>query len=113
MPRDKQVPYTCPRCGYYTQKKQHMHQHLHKSKKPCPAEVNIDLTPDIKDYILKNRIYHPPKLEPVPKPSKVKNIEAKAVAEGIPPETEGYTLLRLHTILDNAHEDQLRTSRIF
>ena len=58
----KKHPYTCPRCEYYTSKKPDMYKHLHNLKKPCPAiKLNVDLTDEIKQYILDNRIYQPPK----------------------------------------------------
>lgn len=61
----KKDPYTCPRCGYVTNRKSNMHSHLAKKKVVCPAtKQDIDLTDAVKEYILTNRIYHPPKKEP-------------------------------------------------
>jgi HNH endonuclease len=55
----KKHPYTCPRCEYFTSKKTDMYKHLYNVKKPCPAlKINIELTDDIKKYILDNRIYN-------------------------------------------------------
>jgi hypothetical protein len=61
MPK-KKTPYGCPRCGYTTIQKGDMRKHLHNLLKPCPqSENNIDLTEQIKDCIMKNRVYHIPK----------------------------------------------------
>ncbi len=58
----KQTPYTCTRCGYNTILKGHIRDHFNKRKTLCPAiENDIELTTEIKDYILLNRIYHIPK----------------------------------------------------
>jgi Zn ribbon nucleic-acid-binding protein len=55
------IPYTCCRCGYHTKNKKDMRKHLYK-KKICPAlENDIELTDEIKEYILLNRIYKIPK----------------------------------------------------
>ena len=62
MPRKQKSPYTCPCCGYFTPQKSHMHKHLYKLLKPCPkSENNIELTEEIKQHIMQNRIYHVPK----------------------------------------------------
>lgn len=62
MPRHKQDPYQCPRCGYKSDKRSCFVFHFYKLKKPCPGtKSNIDLTDDIKQHILNNRIYHIPK----------------------------------------------------
>jgi len=53
-------PYECFRCGYQTLQKMHIKRHLDR-KKQCPATIcNIDLTTEIKNEILKSRIYRPP-----------------------------------------------------
>jgi hypothetical protein len=50
--------YECPRCGIYSERKSVIRDHLTKRKKTCPAtKENIDLTPEIIEYILVNRIY--------------------------------------------------------
>lgn len=60
----KKEPYCCIRCNYVTPLKGDMNKHLYKLKKTCPATKNdIELTNEIKDYILANRIYHLPKEE--------------------------------------------------
>jgi hypothetical protein len=61
MPRNKDN-YECPCCGYDTPKKHNMMNHLYHLKKACPkSKNNIELTDEIKEHILKNRVY---KLEP-------------------------------------------------
>jgi hypothetical protein len=58
--------YECYRCGYKTIQKNSIKDHLFKRVKSCPAlslEKNIELTDEIKKYILDNRVYHPPKLD--------------------------------------------------
>lgn len=58
MPRSKLPPYTCPRCGFSTDKKDRITYHLFKMKKQCPALVTLlDLTDNIKTFVLENRIY--------------------------------------------------------
>jgi hypothetical protein len=60
-------PYKCIRCGYETKEKYRIKDHLYKRKKICPAiENDIELTDEIKQYILDNRIYHLPKEEKPP-----------------------------------------------
>ncbi len=59
----KTIPYTCIRCGYTTIQKNSIKDHLFNRKNECPAiENNIELTIDIKNYILKNKIYKAPKI---------------------------------------------------
>lgn len=52
-----------------------MRGHLFETKKPCPASrMDIVLTDEIKQYILDNRVYHPPKpASPPPEPQQVTN----------------------------------------
>lgn len=58
MPRSKLPPYTCPRCGFSTDKKDRISYHLFKMKRQCPALVAVlDLTDDIKKFVMDNRIY--------------------------------------------------------
>lgn len=65
MPRQSKTPYTCPCCGYNTSKKSHMHRHLNQLLKPCPkSENDIELTEEIKQKILRDRVYHIPKQTP-------------------------------------------------
>jgi len=61
MPRKANIPYACPCCGYYTVKKTHMYRHLYELLKPChKSENNIELTNEIKECIIQNRVYHIP-----------------------------------------------------
>lgn len=58
----KKTPYLCPRCNYSTSLKADMRKHLYHLQKPCPATDNvIELTEEIKQHILNNRVYHVPK----------------------------------------------------
>lgn len=58
----KKEPYCCIRCGYNTVQKNHIYKHLYLLKKTCPATKNlIELTDEIKQHILDNRIYKEPK----------------------------------------------------
>lgn len=60
--RTKNKPYCCPRCGYKTQKKCDIARHFFNKKKLCPGqELELELSDDIKDIVLKNRVYQPPK----------------------------------------------------
>lgn len=62
IPKDD---YTCPRCGYVTHQKSHMRNHLYKKIKSCPSTKNdIELTNEIKEHILANKIYKVPKTSP-------------------------------------------------
>jgi hypothetical protein len=57
MPKNKDN-YECPCCGYDTHKKHNMINHLYNLKNPCPkSKNNIELTEEIKDHIIKNRVY--------------------------------------------------------
>jgi hypothetical protein len=57
------IPYVCIRCGYTTILKGNIKKHFNRNN-ICPAiENNIDLTDDIKNYILINRSYKIPKEE--------------------------------------------------
>lgn len=65
MPYKNKQPYTCPRCGYFSDRKSNMQQHLYGKKKACPASVkDVELTDEIKQHILDNRVYK------IPKPAK-------------------------------------------
>ena len=66
----KHKPYTCIRCGYETPIKDDMRKHFYRRKKPCPCTAQvIDLTDEIKEWIIENRIYIP-----VKQPSVTQNI---------------------------------------
>jgi hypothetical protein len=57
--------YTCPRCGYDTLERNNMRKHFYKRNKICCIKNDIELTDDIKEYVLNNRIYK------IPKPIKI------------------------------------------
>jgi hypothetical protein len=55
--REHVIPaYQCPRCGYETRCKKNMRKHLYGLKKSCCSLLSIH----IKQYVLRNRIYHIP-----------------------------------------------------
>lgn len=55
---EKDHPYCCIRCGYQTKFKTSIAKHFYDRAKPCPALVNdIELTEEVKQYILANKIY--------------------------------------------------------
>jgi hypothetical protein len=58
----KIVPFTCPRCGLTTFQKGDMRKHLNR-KTPCQCvhESQLQLTDEIKEIILRDRVYHVPK----------------------------------------------------
>lgn len=63
MVKDK---YTCPRCDYMTHDKSCMRRHLYNKQKPCPGSKNtIELTEEIKEHILSNRVYIIPREVPI------------------------------------------------
>jgi hypothetical protein len=58
------IPYTCPRCNFQSKNKKDMRRHLYDRKKECPGTHNkISLTNEIKEEILKDKIYKIPKEE--------------------------------------------------
>lgn len=59
--RTKEPPYVCPKCGYSSEKKETMNRHFQR-KTPCPSINPIDLSDEIKQFVLDHRIYHPPKV---------------------------------------------------
>lgn len=65
----QKVLYCCPRCKYETNHKAYMRKHLYQLKKECPGTHSLlELTDDIKDHILANRVWHPPPPEERPQP---------------------------------------------
>ena len=77
MPRITKNPYTCPRCGYNTKRKDLMRRHLETLKAPCmPTLSRVVLDDEIKDMIMTERVYTPPALDPI--------IDARVVAEPHP-----------------------------
>lgn len=71
------MEYTCFRCNYTTKEKFKMKRHFERTTK-CPAlniTRNIELTDEIKNYILENRVYQLPNKKVVlNKLSKNKNV---------------------------------------
>jgi len=62
MPRQKNIPYTCPSCGITFEKKTFMKRHFYERQKHCPrVALDITLTDEIKQYVLENRIWRPQK----------------------------------------------------
>ncbi len=56
------IEYSCPRCNYKTKLKANMRKHLYDRQEECPGITNdIELTDEIKEKVLKNRIYVIPK----------------------------------------------------
>jgi len=61
------APYHCPRCGYVASQKCNMKKHFYSRTKPCPMFDNdIELTDEIKEYVLVNHIYRVPKKKQTP-----------------------------------------------
>jgi hypothetical protein len=54
-------PYVCPSCTYETHNKMNMKRHLLQNKKECQCISGITLNDEIKEHVLKHRVYHPPK----------------------------------------------------
>lgn len=54
--------YTCPRCGYTTDHKGAMNKHFTLTRKTCPSYCDpiVELTDEIKEHVLLNRVYRPP-----------------------------------------------------
>ncbi len=70
----KQLPYECICCGFRTPRKHCMKRHLYDRQSTCPQSVNpIEMTDEIRECIMKNRVYHLPKEEPPPKTIIVEN----------------------------------------
>ena len=62
------TPYTCFRCGYETKIRNSMNRHLYLLQKTCPGiqHNEIELTDEIKDCIMKHRVYCVPQKTTVP-----------------------------------------------
>ena len=72
--KKKVIDYNCIRCDFSTHIKNDMRRHLYERKTVCQGTKNdIELTPEIKENILKNRVYHPPKEKK--EPTIVQNIQ--------------------------------------
>lgn len=58
------IRYQCPRCGYETHQRSNMRKHFYGLKKMCPGKVCVmDLTDEIREHVLNNRIYTQPKTD--------------------------------------------------
>ena len=56
------ISYQCIRCGYETNRKDHIRKHFYNTQKSCQARLNnIELTDEVKICILENRRYSIPK----------------------------------------------------
>lgn len=65
-------PYKCIRCGYRTKNKTNIKKHLYERKTQCPASRNkIELTNEVKEEIMINRVYHIPKEKKEIKPTTI------------------------------------------
>ncbi len=55
----QKVDYTCPSCGYHTNRKEYMRRHFYQNVKHCPKKKHdIELTEEVKQYVLTNRVWH-------------------------------------------------------
>ena len=54
----KAETFECPRCNYSTKIKRDMHKHLYLLKKECANIKNLELTEEIKQCVLKSKVYH-------------------------------------------------------
>jgi hypothetical protein len=76
----KKDNYLCIRCGFSTKIKNDIRRHFYNLKKICPAtKNNIELTDEIKEYILNNRIYIIPKPQKPEKPTIINNINNQII----------------------------------
>lgn len=67
-------PYECIRCGYITEDKFLMRRHLYDRKKVCPGQVNkIEMTDEIRECILENKVYIIEKQIPQPTTTQIIN----------------------------------------
>lgn len=49
--------YTCPSCAYQIKNKTDMRRHLYRSKRPCQNVNGVELTDEIREHVLKNKIF--------------------------------------------------------
>lgn len=71
------IPYTCPRCNYNCPRRDTMRTHF-KRNRGCPNINNVELTDEIKNIVLNDRVYHPPKID-VKKRKEVIEVEQNIV----------------------------------
>ena len=99
-------PYTCCRCGYETRRKDHMEKHLYKLFTQCPgATQDIELTDEIKEAIVKNRVYHPP-----PKPNNGVVYKQKELQEIFEVHKKIMDLIKVEEDFKNMVLDQMKRS---
>lgn len=80
------TPYTCYRCKYTSKDKRHMRIHLNERKKLCPAvslDTDVELTEEIKNKILANRVYFPPPKVTLKSLAPVKTIGIESIIEDV------------------------------
>jgi hypothetical protein len=76
------IPYKCIKCGYETIQKTDMRKHLYTLKNECQGILNnINLTIEIKECILANRIYIIPEVDKSKEKAEVKRLENERKAE--------------------------------
>lgn len=63
----KSDPYVCPKCEYKTQHKRDMTRHFYEKKTPCANNSGIELSEEIKKFVLIHRKYIKPKRDDAPK----------------------------------------------
>ena len=74
--RKSNPPYECIRCNYESTFKANMRRHLYTLKEICPGVKNdIELTPEIKEKILANRVYKIPNVKEPKAPTIIQNIQ--------------------------------------
>ena len=66
------IDYVCPRCNYTANRKPEMRRHFTRIR-PCSDENNLILTDEIKQAVLDNHKYHPPKPNPTQNVLKIVN----------------------------------------
>ena len=82
MPRTKSEPYECYRCGYNTERRSYMKTHLYDRIGVCFAKKNrIDLTDEIKNDIMENRIYSPNKKQSTPEATSDLNKQSSLILQ--------------------------------
>jgi len=69
MPKSDE--YECPRCNYKTKIKRNIYRHFFEKKTFCTNINNLDLTDEIKEYVLEHRIYH--KMKPLTETGMINN----------------------------------------
>lgn len=102
--------YKCCRCNYETSHKGSMVNHF-KRKKPCPNLNNIEMTDEIKQKILDNRIYHIPSVQYPP--TTINNIHIYNTILKLEPDVKidllmEYLNIDMEGIYDSKHFNRMR-----